>query len=262
MTWVLLLPFAAALIGYLCASAAETRRGRPWPWWRTSLWAAGIVIAAGGFVGPLVGAAHGDFVGHVVTHVAVGMVAPALLVLGAPMTLALRTLTQVPAKRLSRLLRSAPARALTNPVVAAILNVGGMWVLYLTPLHRAADIPIVHLMLTLHFLLVGYLFTASLLCVDPSPHRSSLRVRVVVLLLTIAAHGVLAKLIYADPPPGFSIEDVHAGAQLMFYAGDVVDLALLALLGWEWYRTTGRSLSRRTLSVHREVDDEPQPQAR
>src|SRR5690606_4251607 len=109
----------------------------------------------------------------------VGMVAPLLLVLAAPVTLALRTMTLLPARRLSRILRSRPARVISHPLSAAVLNVGWMWALYLTGLRALTDVPLIHLAVMVHFLFAGCLFTAAILCVDPSPHRASLPLRMV-----------------------------------------------------------------------------------
>lgn len=246
--WVFVLPFAAAVIGYLVSVAGENRRDREWPLHRVVCWITGCMTVLIGMLGPL-GADAGftGFAGHMTAHVMVGMVAPLLLVLGAPITLALRTLDIRPARRISRMLRSRPARILATPAVAAALNVGSMALLYLTPLHELADVPLFHLAFMAHFLVMGVLFTASVVAVDPNPHRASIRTRLVVLVLALAAHGVVAKLIYAQPLAGIPRPDSELGAQIMFYAGDIVDLALIVLVLAEWYRVSGRRLARRPL---------------
>ncbi|SDQ07883.1 cytochrome c oxidase assembly protein [Leucobacter chromiiresistens] len=244
---ILAVPALAAVTVYVAAAVIETRRGRPWPWHRTACWIAGALCAAAGFVGPLAAASHGSFVAHMGAHLLVGMVAPLLLVLAAPITLALRALSVDPARRLSRVLRSPVARVLAHPVVAAVLNVGGMWVLYRTPLYDAMQRDLlVHWLVMLHFIFAGTLYTAALVGVDPSPHRSGFALRAGVLVVSLAAHGVLAKLLVAEPPPGISAAEAEAGAQLMFYGGDAVDFVLIVLLCAEWYRVTGRRMRRET----------------
>lgn len=242
--WVLVVPFLLAAVAYIAALAiGESRRGRSWPWYRTFLWITGLTAAASGFIGPLSSAAHDSFTAHMGAHLLVGMVAPLLLVLAAPITLALRTMSVAPARRLGWLLRSPLGQLLTHPIVAALLNVGGMWVLYLTPLYELMQqVMLVHLLVMLHFLLAGYLYTVSLVSVDPSPHRAGFALRMIVLVVSVAAHGVLAKLLYADPLPGVTAADAHTGAQLMFYGGDAVDVVLIVLLCAQWYRVTGRKL--------------------
>jgi putative membrane protein len=241
----LLIPVATALVLYLGAVVVSARRGRAWPWYRTLCGVAGI---GAGAVGILVALAPGGFVAHMVAHVLVGMVAPLLLVLAAPVTLALRTLDVVPARRLSRMLSSPPARLLTHPVVAAVLNVGSLWLLYRTPLFSLAHAdPLLHGIVLVHFLLAGYLFTVALVPVDPAPHRSSFALRATVLVLSVAAHGILAKTLVAAPPPGVDAIAAEAGARVMFSSGDLVELAIAALLCAEAYRAAGRRTDVRSV---------------
>lgn len=97
---------------------------------------------------------------------------------------------------------------------------------------------LVHAAVHVHVFLAGYVVTASILAVDPDPHRAPLVVRAAVLVTFIAAHSVLAKWRpYAHPPAGVEEVDAEAGAQLMYDAGDVVDVTLVALLLAGWYTT-------------------------
>ncbi|MBT2484192.1 MULTISPECIES: cytochrome c oxidase assembly protein [unclassified Microbacterium] len=249
--WIMLLPFVAAAIVYVAAAVGEQRIGRPWPWWRMTFWLLGLATAAIALSGTLASADR-PFTAHIVGHLLIGMVAPLFLVLAAPVTLALRSFAVLPARRLSRALRSWPVRVLMHPVVAALLNVGGLWVLHLTPLYQNTSESFLHILLMAHFLLTGVLFTASILAVDPSPHRASVAVRLVVLALSLAAHGILAKTLYAAAvgapgalaglvhAPDVSPADLQTGAQIMFYGGDLVDLTLIGLLLWGWYRSPAR----------------------
>jgi len=242
---ILAAPFVVAIIVYVAAAVGQ----RGWPWHRTAAWVAGVIAAYAAFGGPLASASHQSFTAHMAAHLLVGMVAPLLLVLAAPVTLALRTMSVVPARRLSRVLRSPLARALVNPVVAALLNVGALWALYLTPLYALMrDVMLVHVLVMLHFLFAGCLYTVALVPIDPSPHKAGFAFRAAVLVLSLAAHGALAKLLYARPPPGIAATDAHIGAQLMYYGGDAVDLVLIVLLCAEWYRTSGRRLPAGTVS--------------
>lgn len=238
-----LVAVAAILAGlsYVAAVAIQRSRGNIWPRRRSVLWLLGIASATGGFVGPVAELAHDDFVAHMAQHVVVAMVAPLLLVLGAPVTLALRTMHATPARRVARVLNSRLARVIVHPITAAALNVGGMWLLYLTPLYPAmVGSAWVHTIVMLHLVLAGYLYTASLIAVDPNPHRAGFGMRTVVLLLSLAAHAVLAKVLYAAPPPGVPIDEGQAGAMLMYYLGDGVEVVLMVILCAQWYRRVGR----------------------
>lgn len=131
-------------------------------------------------------------------HLLIGMVAPLGQVLGAPVTLALRSVTTPQARRIARLLRSRPLHLVANPLVALLLNVGGMVVLYATPLYRltTAD-PTAHQLVHLHFLAAGCLFAWVIAGPDPAPRRPSVPIRLVVLGAAVAIHSTVAQLLYA-----------------------------------------------------------------
>ena len=224
-----------AAAAYLLAASRDADR-RSWPWSRTAAWLAGLAALVTGTVGPLAATPGEDFVRHAVGHLLVGMLGPLLLVLGAPVTLALRTLTPPAARRLTHLLRSRPVRVLTEPVVAAVLAVGGLWLLYTTPLLGLAERDgTVHLLVHVHLVLSGYLLPAVLVGPDPLPHRRSYRHRAAVLVAALAGHAVLAKQLYAQPPAGLDPAAVELGAMVMYYGGDAVEVLVMVLLCRCWF---------------------------
>lgn len=226
------------LVAYLAAVVASQRRGRPWPVWRTACAVVGIVLGVIA-VGPLGAAGHHDFVAHMWGHLVLGMAAPLLLVLSAPVTVVLRGLPVGPARRLSRVLGSTYVQVVAHPVVAAVLNVGGLWLLYTTALHGwMHTFPLVNLLIHLHILLAGWVFTAAILQVDPTPHPHGYGLRAGALVAFLALHSMLGKYIYAHPPMGVPAHEAHAGAQLMYYGGDYIDLFLIVLFCLDWYRRT------------------------
>ena len=240
----------AAILAYLAVVAISDR---PWPRHRTMLWLAGNLAAAAALGGPLAAASDGNFVAHYGTHLLLGMIAPLLLALGAPVTLVLRALPVGEARRVSRALRSPPLRILTEPTVAATLSVGGLWLLYTTGLYPVAQrVPAVHLLVHVHMLLAGYLFIVVMISIDPLPHRRGHLHRSVVLILALAGHDVLAKFLYAHPPAGVPGPDAETGAMIMYYGGDLVDLALMIIVCAQWSRArTRRPRSLPTLQSRR-----------
>ncbi|OEJ35150.1 cytochrome c oxidase assembly protein [Streptomyces subrutilus] len=235
--------FAATV--YMVGSRRLRRRGDLWPRWRDasfSVGGAGVVWAA---TGPLPG---GPYTAHMVQHLIVGMAAPLLLVLARPLTLALRTLAPGPARRgLLALSRSRPVRWLVFPPSAALLDIGGLWLLYRTPLFATIrHEPWPHALVHAHVLAAGLLFSFAVCQLDPVRRRWGVGVRGVTLLAVGAAHGVLAKTLYAVPPPGtaFSPADLRTGAQVMYYGGDLVEAALAAVVSASWYQATGRTQQR------------------
>ncbi|WP_369373404.1 cytochrome c oxidase assembly protein [Streptomyces sp. cg36] len=239
----------AVLLGvpYLVAAARLRGRGDPWPRRRDAAFTAGAVVLVASVAGT---AAHDatvtgrPFTHHMAGHLGTAMAAPLLFAAGRPVTLALRALPPGPPRRtLVALARSRPVALLLHPPVAAVLDVGGLWLLYRTPLlARTHHTPSLDAVVHLHLLLAGCLFTFAVLAREPVRHRPATLTRALILLAASAAHAVLAKSLYAHGPPGtaYTAADLHAAAQLMYYGGDAVELALALLIGHQWYRAEGR----------------------
>lgn len=102
------LPFVVMLVMYIGAAIVSSQYNhlRKWPLHRYVFWIFGVVCAAAAVVGPLADQAHYDFIAHMIGHLLLGMMAPLLLVLAAPMTLFLRTVNVQTARRLSRILKA------------------------------------------------------------------------------------------------------------------------------------------------------------
>ncbi|WP_228988827.1 cytochrome c oxidase assembly protein [Streptomyces sp. DH8] len=237
----------SAATAYGWAAARLLRRGDVWSRWRTISFLAGSAGVAWIAVSPLPGE---PFTAHMMEHLVLGMAAPLLLVLARPFTLALRVLPPDTARRrLLALAHSRPAAWAVFPPVAALLDLGGLWLLYRTELFAAVQHrPLRHAVMHGHVLAAGLLFTFSVCQLDPVRRRSGLPLRGATLLAAGAAHAVLAKTLYAAPPPGtaFTAGDVRTGAQIMYYGGDVVEAALAVVLAASWFQAAGRARHRRS----------------
>jgi putative membrane protein len=175
------------------------------------------------------------------------MTGPAFLALDAPVTIALRRLPRAPRRMLLRLLHSRPAVVLSAPATAVLLDIGGLYALYLTSLYSAAERNDVgHAAVHLHMFLAGCLLSWAIIGVDPIRRRPGTTVRLAVLIIGAAGHETLAKLMYAHnlPAGGGSITGRHVGAELMYYGGTVIDLALTIIVMAQWYQLAGRELAR------------------
>lgn len=241
--WLVLDVLVVGLLGVAALGYAVgvllVRSDSGWPARRTVLWYAGLTCAGVALLGPLADATHTSFTAHMAGHLLLGMVAPLLMVAAAPVTLLLRALPVGGGRVVTRVLRSRVVGVLTHPVVAGVLNGGGLWLLYTGELYaRMHSSPVVFGLVHAHVFIAGYVFTAAVVGVDPNPHRASLAVRSTVLVTFVAAHSILAKWLYAHPPTGVEPRDAEVGAQLMYYGGDVVDVTLIVLLFLGWYRAT------------------------
>jgi putative membrane protein len=246
-------------VGYLAAAGRLRRRGDVWPRVRDASFAAGGVGTAWATLGEAWG---GPFTQHVVRHLVVGMAASLLFVAARPLTLALRALAPGRVRRrLVSLAHSGAVGLLLFPPVAAVLDVGGLWLLYRTDLFAAAaHRPPLHGAVQAHMVAAGLLFTFAVCGLDPVRRRWGLAVRGATLLAAGAAHAVLARTLYSRPPPGtgFGAADLHQGAQWMYYGGDLVEAGLAVLMGTAWYAGTGRAgARRRRRGLPDEVVDRP-----
>src|SRR5262249_60775194 len=103
---------AAAL--YVIGVRRLHARGRPWPGGRTAAFLSGLAVV---LVATESGVAAYDrvlFSLHIGQHLLLGMVAPLLLVLGAPVTLALHASARSSQRRILRVLLSVPVRVLPH----------------------------------------------------------------------------------------------------------------------------------------------------
>jgi putative membrane protein len=229
---------AAAILVYVLAVWTSNRTYRKWPISRTFLWIAGIGCIFYSVSGPIADRAHSSFTFHMAAHLLLGMLAPLLIVLSAPMTLILRTLNVKMARRLSTILKSAPAGLLTDPFMASLLNMGGLWILYTTDLYHAMHQHLLlYVFIHIHIFLAGFLFTESMLAIGPSPHKSSFIYRSASLIPALASHSILAKFLYAHPPSGVPFEEAETGALIMYFGGDGIDMVIVFLLCLQWYKT-------------------------
>lgn len=225
-----------AAVVYLLAAHRLRRRGDAWPWPRDAAFTVGGLAVAWAMATDPPG---GPFTAHINRHLIVGMGAPLLLVLARPLTLTLRALP--PGRTRRGLLATAHARPvglLLFPPVAAVVDIGGLWLLHRTDLFAAMHRqPPLYAVTQAHVLAAGLLFTFTVCQLDPVRRRWSLAVRGAALLTAGAAHAVLAKELYAAPPPGtaFTVGDLRTGAQLMYYGGDLVEIGLALTLAAQWY---------------------------
>ncbi|WP_181348490.1 cytochrome c oxidase assembly protein [Thalassobacillus sp. CUG 92003] len=233
-----------AILSYVIAATFSSRRYAKWPFYRKFFWAMGILCACFSVTGPLAEQAHMNFTAHMWAHLLLGMLAPLLMALAAPVTLVLRTLRVHQARRLTRVLRSHIVGVFTHPIVASLLNIGGLWVLYTTELyHYMQENMLAHVLVHLHVFIAGYLFTISFLYIDPTPHRYSYLYRAIIFIFALAGHGILSKFIYAHPPDGVPVDEAQSASKLMYYGGDAIDLVIIVLMCLHWYQSTRPQLA-------------------
>jgi putative copper resistance protein D len=264
----------ALMIGVLVTAVALyirgviilTRRGDKWPVGRTVAFALGISAIDYATSGGLGVYAKFSFEYHMIAHMLLGMVAPIGIVLGAPITLALRTLPQGRTSEergvrgtLIALLHSKPAAVFTNPVSALALFDGSLFVLYMTPLFgNLMQSHLGHLVMSVHFLLAGILFFHVIIGIDPNPRKVPHIVRIVILFAAMSIHAFFAVAListstvldqgyFASLQTPWNLDllaDQHAGGSVAWAMGEIPILLALVATFIQWMRDDSRETKR------------------
>ncbi|MGN9775558.1 cytochrome c oxidase assembly protein [Micromonospora sp. H33] len=201
---------------------------------------------------------------HMVQHMVLSMIAPIFLALGAPMTLALRTLPIRPRKRLLAIVHSRVARVYSYPLVAFAIFVVNPFALYFTDLYRyTLEHAWAHELVHAHFILTGCVFFWPLLGLDPLPARWPYPGRALLMLLSVPFHTVLGLTIMqsttlfgGDWYPSLGLtwsdpwEDQLIAGGILWAGGEFVSVTMLAVLVVQWMRHAEREARR----IDRELD--------
>jgi putative copper resistance protein D len=200
---------------------------------------------------------------HMVQHMLLSMLVPLFLALGAPVTLALRTLPARPRGWLLGLLHSRLAKVLTFAPLTFLLFVTSPWALYFTGWYDASlRSDFVHEMMHVHLVLVGALFFWPLVGVDPVPGRVAYPFRLLLVFLTLPFHAFLGVTImgqeellagdwYRSLPAAAGLswlpdpaDDQHLAGGILWGSGDLVGLTFLAVLFTQWVRSSMKEAER------------------
>lgn len=249
---------------YLYGVSVLRRRGDHWPLGRTLAF---VVLGMGAFVfATSSGLATYDLTllsVHMVQHMVLSMLVPMALALGAPVTLALRTLPGGPRRWLLAVLHSRVAKVLSFPPLTLALYITSPWSLYFTGWYPATlHSTYLHEVLHLHLVLVGCLFFWPILGIDPVPGRVSYPFRMLLVMLTLPFHAFLGVTIMGeeqliggsyypdlhDGPMGAWLpdpyDDQHLAGGILWGAGDLVALLLFGVLFTQWVRASMREAAR------------------
>lgn len=254
------------------------RRGDRWSVGRTVAWYAGLAVIAVGALSGLAVYGRAAFSLHMTQHMVLSMIAPLLLVLGAPITLALRSLTAAsagqpsgPREWLLAALQSPFAKVLTHPVTAFALFVSAPYMVYFSGLFETAMRQHwAHELMHVHFVLVGYLFFESLIGTDPIPYRASYPMRMVTLFASLAFHAFFAVALMSTDTVIASgyyetldrswwpdlLDDQTGGSAFAWAFGELPGLIVLVVLLYQWSREDDRQARRQDRQADRTDDAE------
>jgi putative copper resistance protein D len=259
---------------YIAGVVKLSRNGVKWPVGRTIAFALGISVIDFATSGGLGLYSFFSFSHHMMAHMLLGMVAPIGIVLGAPITLALRALPagrsipgsdeeleseRGPRGLLIAILASRPVAIMSNPLVALAIFDGSLFALYFTPLFEILmGSHLGHIVMSLHFLLAGILFFHVIIGIDPRPKQYPFIFRIVILFAAMSIHAFFSiallsatSLIGAEyyetlatPWVTNLLEDQRIGASIGWAMGEVPILLSLVATFIQWMRSDEREAAR------------------
>jgi putative membrane protein len=258
------------LLVYLAAVVRLRRSGVPWPWWRVLAWIGGtgsLFAVTGTWLN---GYSMVLFSVHMTQHMVLSLITPLLLLLAAPMTLALRTLprgrgaTGAPRALLLNALHSRFARFISHPLFTIPLFIASLYGVYFTPLFDALMAnPVGHQLMLAHFVVTGLLFFGPIVAQDPWPRTLSHPGRMLELFLPVPFHaffgvavmmaGSLVVDTFGRPPAGWGIDplrDQGEAGGIVWAFGELPTVLVLAVVFFSW----AGSDDRRAKALDRAAD--------
>lgn len=236
-------------VWYLQSVWALSARDRSWGAGRTVSFLAGLVSLDLALQSPVATMTMGYFQAHVIQHLLLMLVAPPLLAMGAPMTLALQTSGRTTKIRLLRILNSRTFKVLSHPLPVWFLYYATMFAFFLT---FALDFAMTH-MWVMDLINIGFLFGATLFWwpvvgVDPIPHwKMSHGARMVNLLIGVPIESFLALALLTSARPAaamYSLSSTHSGAGILWVGAEVITFVALIPVFVQWVHSEERQTAR------------------
>ena len=228
---------ALTALAYTVGYVRVRRLGRAFSPYAALAFAAGLGVMVAALYGPIDALADASLSWHMVQHLALIAVVAPLLLLGAPIRLALGALPTRAATWLARILNTGTVRVLSHPLVGLAILAAVLYGTHFSALYeRALEDETVHAWEHGLFLLAGLLFWSPLFAVAPAPHAASHPVRILALFLSLPACAFLGFAFYVTNHvlyphyagrPGALQDQMNGGAVMWLSAGTPVLLALL-----------------------------------
>ncbi|OIK06740.1 cytochrome c oxidase assembly protein [Streptomyces monashensis] len=269
----------ACLLGlglYGWGVARLRRRGDQWSAGRTVAYVVGVLTVALVMCTKLNDYGMVVFSVHMVQHMIISMLSPILILLGAPVTLALRALPVAgkgrrgPRELLLVLLHSRYMRIITHPAFTIPMFIASLYVLYFTPLFDTLmESRAGHIGMMVHFFAVGVVFFWPIMGVDPGPHRPGYVMRMLELFAGMPFHAFfgIALMMASEPMvstfrhPAASLgidalSDQNAAGGIAWAFSEIPSVLVLIALLFQWYRSEQRQAKRMDRLADRDGDKE------
>ncbi|MFF2900878.1 cytochrome c oxidase assembly protein [Streptomyces sp. NPDC057966] len=263
---------------YAYAVLRLRRRGDSWPAGRIVFFVVGVLSIALVMCTKLNDYGMVMFSVHMVQHMVISMLSPILLLLGAPVTLALRAMPVAgrgrtgPRELLLKLLHSRYMKIITHPVFTIPLFIASLYGLYFTPLFDfLMGSKTGHIAMMVHFLAVGLVFFWPIMGVDPGPHRPGYVMRMLELFAGMPFHAFFGIALmmattpmvetYKNPPASLGVDalsDQGWAGGIAWAFSEIPSVLVLIALVFQWYRSEQRTAKRSDRAADRDGDQELQ----
>ncbi|MFC8663755.1 cytochrome c oxidase assembly protein [Streptomyces sp. NPDC057199] len=252
------------------------RRGDAWPVGRTVAFVVGVLSVMLVLCTGLNDYGMVMFSVHMVQHMVISMLSPILILLGAPITLALRALPTAgrdrkgPRELLLMFLHSRLMKVVTHPAFTIPLFIASLYALYFTPIFDfLMDSKAGHIAMMCHFLAVGLVFFWPIMGVDPGPHRPGYLMRMLELFAGMPFHAFFGIALmmasqpmvetYENPPASLGIDalaDQTAAGGIAWAFSEIPSVLVLLALLFQWHRSEERQARRADRAADRDGDKE------
>ncbi|GAA3792986.1 cytochrome c oxidase assembly protein [Streptomyces chiangmaiensis] len=266
----------AGLALYGWGVARLVRRGDKWPVGRTIAYTVGVLTVMLAMCTKLNDYGMVMFSVHMVQHMVISMLSPILILLGAPITLALRALPTAgrdrkgPRELLLMLLHSRYMQIITHPAFTIPLFIASLYGLYFSPLFDfLMESKTGHIAMMVHFLAVGVVFFWPIMGIDPGPHRPGHLMRMLELFAGMPFHAFFGIALmmasspmvgtYVHPPASLGIDalsDQTAAGGIAWAFSEIPSVLVLLALLFQWYGSEQRQAKRKDRAADRDGDKE------
>jgi cytochrome c oxidase assembly factor CtaG len=266
----------AGLALYGWGVARLVRRGDKWPVGRTIAYVIGVLTVMLVMCTKLNDYGMVMFSVHMVQHMVISMLSPILILLGAPITLALRALPTAgrdrkgPRELLLMLLHSRYMRIITHPAFTIPLFIASLYGLYFSPIFDfLMGSKAGHIAMMVHFLAVGLVFFWPIMGIDPGPHRPGHLLRMLELFAGMPFHAFFGIALmmasgpmvgtYLHPPASLGIDplsDQTAAGGIAWAFSEIPSVLVLLALLFQWYGSEQRQARRKDRAADRDGDKE------
>jgi cytochrome c oxidase assembly factor CtaG len=248
-SFVVLALLLGALVWYVRRTRRAASRVRAWSVWRTACFVVGILVIAYATDGGIAHYEASNFTVHVVQIFLLTNIAPPLVAMGAPITLALQSSLPQATNRLLGVLHSGVVQAVSQPLVAFGLTMALLFAYFLTPLYAISERhPVLLTFLHLLFAVVVLMLWVLIVGQDKLPRRLGYGMRLVLAFLLVPFNLALGLGIanVAQPlyPAANTLADTHGGGQVLLGLAEVFAVVVIALLFVEWAREEERKAVR------------------